>query len=326
MVEGTRAGSRPFVLGALLCAAAGLAGCDAAMTSVAQSSSESAYRAEAARLDAQGNPSFSDPKLQAVVRAFEADYARFGLEAEALQADAGGTCPVSPEGAYRLLFGTDYAEQQRAYAEHGVTSVTDLDSLEVRTISGTCDAAGIEGPAEIVGSSRTVARYGQGDLARVTVTDTVRRLRARWVGGERVGPVRDISVSRVATFEPGSDGALEAQDRDWDFLDEMSEAPTAVYTYTAMGPGHEQEPHVSFMRNPVLALSGVNVTERRADGTGYLRSYAGSELRMEASLKDGKVHGWQITHPTTWQGTAVAGSRTCYQHGEAIKSTTCPTD
>src|SRR5690606_3341624 len=116
-------------MAALLCAAL-LTGCDAATTSIAQSMTESRDRAEYARIAAQGNPQFSDPRLQEKVRAFEAEYAVYGRDAEKLQADATAHCPVTPAEAYRLLRGVGHDEQQDAPMryETGIdeTSVIDL--------------------------------------------------------------------------------------------------------------------------------------------------------------------------------------------------------
>src|SRR3546814_12047614 len=56
----------------------------AACTSMGQGMAESAARANAARYAAQGNPQFSDPALQAIVKDFEARYAEIGLDAEKL--------------------------------------------------------------------------------------------------------------------------------------------------------------------------------------------------------------------------------------------------
>lgn len=83
---------------AMICAAAALAGCDAATQSIAQSMSESEHRAEYARLEAQGTPRFSDPKLQGFVREFEAEYARYGRDGEKLKADAVGPAPWNRSG------------------------------------------------------------------------------------------------------------------------------------------------------------------------------------------------------------------------------------
>lgn len=310
----------------LLVLAAGLAGCDAASTSIAQGMAESSQRAESARLAAEGNPVFADPKLQAIVREFEADYARFGRDAAALEADAPTVCRLAPKEAYRLLKGTDYDEQQRAYAEHGLVSVTDLDAIEVRVVSGDCGPSGVEGPAEIVGRSRSVDRYGEGQQARVIVTDTVERIRATWRDGVRVGPTRHIAVIRNATFEAGSDGALEAQNHHWAFLNEIGEAPTASYSYLAMGPGYETEPLVVFTRNAELGLYGMNVTERRADGTGHMRAYNGKRLVSEGPTRNGRMHGWMTRHAFTVDGTTYPAERSCFQHGELVKSVTCPAD
>src|SRR3546814_13118551 len=49
-----------------------------------------------------------------------------------------------------------------------------------------------------------------------------------------------------------------------------------------------------------------------------------SELRYEARTKNGAMHGWQIIHPTEYDGTPIPGQRNCYQNGEQINALECP--
>lgn len=310
----------------LFCAAAGLAGCDAAMQSIAQDSVERESRAESARIEAQGNPQFADPKLQAFVREFEAEYARYGRDGEKLLAEASASCDMAPKRAYALLAGGDPDLMEQAYAKQGIamTEVVDYDSLKLMSISGHCGPEGIEGPGEIVGSYRKVTRLESAQINQVTVTDTVLRLRGSWRDGRRQGPFRTIQLFRSARFEPTAEGELKAQVADWAYLNEIQDAPTAVWTYASFGPGGETEPVVSFLRKPEVGLFNTDVMETRADGRGYHRVWSGSELRSEGPTKNGLRHGWQVTYPYTYKGTAIAGTRTCYQNGERLMATRCP--
>src|SRR3546814_19446073 len=43
----------------------------------------------------------------------------------------------------------------------------------------------------------------------------------------------------------------------------------------------------------------------------------GTEMRYEARTKNGAMHGWQIIHPTEYDGTPIPGQRNCYQNGGA---------
>lgn len=192
------------------------------------------------------------------------------------------------------------------------------------TVSGHCGPTGIEGPGELVGSFRVVTRYKGAQIDQVTVTDKVVRLRGSWRDGQRQGPFRVIDISRSATFQPTAEGALEEQVSDWAYLNEIRDAPTAVWTYASFGPGSETEPVVSFMRNPTVGLFNTDVTERRADGRGYNRVWVGSELRFEGPTKNGVRHGWQVSHPYTFTGSDIPGRRDCYQNGEIVLATSCP--
>src|SRR3546814_4428329 len=69
------------------------------------------------------------------------------------------------------------------------------------------------------------------------------------------------------------------------------------------------EPFVEFVRNPESGSFETFVTEHRADGIDYRRTYRGSEMVNEGLLKDGRMHGWLVRHPFTYQGDVVPGGR-----------------
>src|SRR3546814_10193359 len=79
------------------------------------------------------------------------------------------------------------------------------------------------------------------------------------------------------------------------------------------------EPFVEFVRNPESGSFETFVTEHRADGIDYRRTYRGSEMVNEGLLKDGRMYGWLVRHPFTYQGDVVPGGRDCFQNGEPIK-------
>ncbi len=321
-MSGTRriftAGSKLAALGAAVVL---LTGC---FETIAQGMVESDMRAEHARIAAQGNPTFPDPALNAMVTEFEADYARFERNWDGLIADGTTPCRMDPAQAYQVINQMAPDEMQQYYAPHGMTFIIDFDSLELHSVSGPCPEQGIDGPVELVGKVRTITRFGQGDFVRVNVTDTASRITGTFQDGKRHGPVRDILITRNITFEPGDDGALKAQEQDWEFLREMSESPTGTYVYRSYGEEYKSAPSMTFIRNPSLGMYSTSVEESQGGDLRYSRTYVGTELRNEGGLKDGKQHGWQISHPYTSQGYPMPGSRRCLQNGEEIKATVCP--
>src|SRR3546814_10672610 len=82
-----------------------------------QGMAESAARANAARYAAQGNPQFSDPALQAIVKDFEARYAEIGLDAEKLGMAQSKPSPVTKETAFQVLKGMSYEQCLDSQAE-----------------------------------------------------------------------------------------------------------------------------------------------------------------------------------------------------------------
>src|SRR3546814_4946621 len=101
----------------------------------------------------------------------------------------------------------------------------------------------------------------------------------------------------------------------------MSAAPTGRWTYSSHGANRSMEPFVEFVRNPESGSFETFVTEHRADGIDYRRTYRGSEMVNEGLFKDGRMHGWLVRHPFTYQGDVVPGGRDCFQNGEPIKVT-----
>jgi len=294
------------------------------METVVQGMVESDMRSEYARVAAQGNPQFTDPTLRAFVTEFEADYERFGLDWEGLLVGASEPCAMDPKQAYYFIQGVDHDKQQEQFASYGLTNIVDLDSIELRMISGACPTDGMNETVEFVGTTRTIMRFGRGDLVQVMVQDTASRFRGSFRTGERHGPVRDIRIVRSVTFKPGENGILEVQKQDWDYLREISEAPTAIYTYMSSGDDFRADPSITFSRNPTIGLYSTTVQESRGGDLRYSSMFIGTELRSEGGLKGGLQHGWQIYHSHTWQGHTIPGSRRCLQNGEEIKATVCP--
>lgn len=110
----------------LLTAALALTAC----TEMGRQMAESEARWRSAHYAAQGNPQFSDPRLQAVVAKFEADYTAIGLDAEKLGFGQGQPCAASPDAAFRTLLGVTPDEYRQMQEEvwrqvPGYTTVVD---------------------------------------------------------------------------------------------------------------------------------------------------------------------------------------------------------
>jgi len=310
---------------ALLTAALALSAC----TSMGQGMAESAARANAARYAAQGNPQFSEPALQAIVKTFEARYAEIGLDVEKLGMADGSPCPVSKETAFQVLRGMSYEqyldnEADIARQVPGYTGTTDLDAVQLVSLAGVCGEDGPEGQAVVVGTTRDIARYSGEGYSNIMVSDTVQRVEANWIDGRRAGSFTWILITQTAQFQPGEDGGLEVALDDWDYINQLREAPTAVYTYFVADERGKPKYTVSFARNPVVGTYSTSVTEQVDDIYSYARTWQGTELRQEGRRKNGKAHGWQIIHPTVYDGTEIPGQRNCYQNGELIKTLECP--
>ncbi|MGD1877267.1 MAG: hypothetical protein ACFB13_07180 [Kiloniellaceae bacterium] len=310
---------------ALLSAALVLTGCE----SVGQGMAESNMRARAERYAAQGNPQFSDPQLQAVVKDFEARYAVIGSDVEKLGLEQGIPCPVSKEVAFKILKAMsveDYGKMQADVAEKvpGYTNISDLDSIRLSSLSGVCGANGPEGPSVVVGTTRDIMRVRGDGYSMVTVTDTVTRVEGIWVDGERQGQQTLISISGSTQFKETADGQLGENIDEWDFLNEIRNSPTASYTYILPKADGAPKYIVGFGRNHTTALHTTSVTEYLDAQHAYTRIWQGTELLQENRTKDGRLHGWMIMHPTEYDGISVPGRRDCYQNGEQIKTLECP--
>lgn len=308
---------------ALLTAALALAAC------TGQGMAESSARANAARYAAQGNPQFADPALQAVVKAFEARFAEIGLDAEKLGMAQGRPCPVTRETAFQVLRGMSYEQYLDTQADvarqvPGYTGTTDLNAVQLVSLAGVCGESGPEGQAVVAGTTRDIVRYSGDGYSNVMVSDSVQRIEATWADGRRSGSFTWIIVTQTAQFKPGESGALEADINDWDFINEMREAPTATYVYSVADDAGKPQYTVSFARNPVVGIYSTTVIEQLDEARSYSRTWQGTELRQEGPTKNGKLHGWQVTHPTVYNGTQVPGQRNCYQDGALVKTLECP--
>jgi hypothetical protein len=314
---------------ALLSVALALAACDAAYTSMGQGMAESSARANAQRYAAQGNPQFAEPALQAVVKDFEARYAEIGLDSEKLGMAQGKPCPATKETAFQVLKGMSYADYRKmlddvAAKVPSYTGATDLNAVQLVSLSGVCGETGPEGPAVVAGTTRDVTRYASDSNTTVTVSDTVSRIEGTWIDGQRSGSYTWILITRSAQFKPDDDGALEVDVNDWAYVNEMREPPTATYLYFVAGEGGKMKYTVTFSRNPVVGIYTTAVAERIDDVHAYSRSWQGTELWQEGRTKNGMPHGWQTIHPTVYNGTQIPGQRNCYQNGELIKALECP--
>jgi hypothetical protein len=307
----------------LLTAALALAAC------TGQGMAESSARANAARYAAQGNPQFADPALQAVVKAFEARFAEIGLDAEKLGMAQGRPCPVTQETAFQVLRGMSYEQYLDTQADvarqvPGYTGTTDLKAVQLVSLAGVCGENGPEGQAVVAGTTRDIVRYSGDGYSNVMVSDSVQRIEATWAGGQRSGSFTWIIITQTAQFKPGESGALEADINDWDFINEMREAPTGTYVYSVADDAGKPKYTVSFARNPVVGIYSTTVVEQLDEARSYSRTWQGTELRQEGPTKNGKLHGWQVTHPTVYDGTPVPGQRNCYQDGALVKTLECP--
>jgi len=220
----------------------------------------------------------------------------------------------------------NYLESQADVARQvpGYTGTTDINAVQLVSLDGVCGENGPEGRAVVVGTTRDIARYSGEGYNNVMVSDSVQRIEGNWVDGRRSGAATWIIITQTAQFKPGESGALEADINDWDYINEMREAPTATYIYFLPDDGGKPKYTVSFARNPVVGIYTTSVTEQIDGIRSYSRTWQGTELRQEGPIKNGKLHGWQITHPTVYDGTEVPGQRNCYQNGELIKTLECP--
>jgi len=310
---------------ALLGTAFALAGCEG----VAQSMVESDAKARAARYAAQGNPQFAEPRLAAVVKQFEADYAAIGLDAAKLGLEQGTPCPAAPEAAFRTVFGMTPAEYEKSQLElaqkvSGYTGLADPDAVRIVTLSGFCGANGPDGPAVIVATQRTITRYRGEGYSNVTVTDSVVRTDATWENGVAREQRSVILISQAAPFKETAEGQLAEDINDWNYLNTIRTAPTASYVYSVYDPDGSVKYQVSFLRSDGSGLYSTMVIEQLDAHHSHMRSWQGTELISESGFKDGKQHGWYVTYPQVYNGTQVPGRRDCYQNGEMVKALECP--
>ncbi|HAE03354.1 MAG TPA: hypothetical protein DCL95_05645 [Rhodospirillaceae bacterium] len=316
---------RNFKSVAVILAAMSLTACDAAITQMAQSSVEADYRAESARLEAQGNPKFSDPKLNAIVTEFEADYAKYGRDAEKLKAEAKAACPMDPKKLFKLLHSMEYEDYQEMFKGFGSTYLVDFNSYNTSIVSGKCDESGVEGPVTLVTTERTITRSAEGtEYESIMVTDSVAQLRATYQDGKWSGPMRAIQIQKNVTLRPDESGALKAEKNDWSFLNEMGQAPIATYTYIEDAAAPMSTTSISFGRQPESGLYSTNVTQPIGGDTTRTISYKGTEVVSEQTMKNGKLHGWQILYPQQTASGYYGGQKNCYQNGELVKAVTCP--
>jgi hypothetical protein len=320
---------RPGAAMLALAIALTLGACDSAYESVGRGMAESSARARAAHYEAQGNPQFADPQLAAVVRKFEADYASFGLDAGKLGAAGGRPCNLSPGDTFRIAFGSSPEQWQATQDEvsrnvPGHTAVADPESAKVILVSGTCGPRGPEGPAVVVTRNRSITRMKTDGINRVTVTDATTRSSGTWAAGRPMADVDTITIVKSAEFDGTAEGNLTEHVSDWAYLNEMAAAPSGVYTYQVPGPGGKPKISVTFFRNPMAGGFTTMVSERRDDHHVVTKTWQGTELVSESSIKDGKLHGWYVIHPSEVNGTTVPGRRDCYQNGELVKSLECP--
>ena len=156
------------------------------------------------------------------------------------------------------------------------------------------------------------------------MTDTVTRLAATWIDPRRRDLQSVISVSSSVQFKETGEGHLAEDVSDWSYLNEIRTAPAGVYAYIVTNPDGSTKDQVSFVRNVSPGVYTTTVTETLDAQHSYARTWQGRELLTEQSMKDGKLHGWVVTHPQVYDGTSVPGRRDCYQQGELAKALECP--
>lgn len=176
----------------------------------------------------------------------------------------------------------------------------------------------------MAGRYRTITRIRGDGFSNVTVTDTVTRLAATWIDPRRRDLQSVISVSSSVQFKETGEGHLAEDVSDWSYLNEIRTAPAGVYAYIVTNPDGSTKYQVSFVRNVSPGVYTTTVTETLDAQHSYARTWQGRELLTEQSMKDGKLHGWVVTHPQVYDGTSVPGRRDCYQQGELAKALECP--
>lgn len=318
-------GVRLLLIGAMVV----LGACNSLTQQMARSQVAANYEQTRQRLETQGNPQFADPEKAAIVRRFEQDFQRFGRDPARLRQGARSTaCTIQdPEAAYRLVRGESIADTQRQLAD-SVTLVPDLDSLRIIMISGTCEQLRTGGKVAFLAEMRAVWRIGQpgGQRDYLTLRDSTIRVDGTLRGGKRAGAFRTIEVLKTTDMDRNAQGEVKVTRHDWEMLNAMSDAPTAIYTYETFGPETANAPMLQFWRKPENNNFRTIVEEPQADGLVTGASYNGSELRIQYSMRNDRLHGWYKISSFSENGYTVPTSTMCYQHGEKVRSTTCPTD
>jgi len=311
----------------VLLAAPLLAGC---METMAQSMVESDQRAAAARLEAGGNPVFTQPELQAASARFDADYRLYGTDPSRFGAQQGVDCKMAPEKAFELLRGMsveDYRKMQRDVTAQvpSATTVTDLKAVKLVSLSGPCGPNGPEGPAVLVGTFRDVMRIMvSGTDPIVSVMDSVARVEGSWAGGKRVGAGSSITMTSTTQLKAGEGGKLQENVNSWAYLNEITNSYTGAYLYSDFSQGKPGRYTVSFIRNPVAGTHSTTVVEALDARYSIMRQYFGRTHIGESRMRDQKFHGWSVTLPYNYNGTPIPSSRTCYQDGVMVKALDCP--
>ncbi len=307
-----------------LLAAPLLAGC---METMAQGMVESDMRARSASLAAQGNPVLPTAEQRAATAKFESQFAVFGTDPAKLELDRATPCALAPEKAFEMLRGVSHAEfvaAQRAAATSTITMLTDLKAVRVGLLSGQCGPDGPIGPAILVGSYRDIMRISVNGAPHVTVTNGVARVEGVWINGKRDGAFSTVQMISSNQLSAGQSGALQEQVHDWAYLNEITNSPTAIYSYDEFHAGKPGRLSVTFSRNPVSGIYSTMVSERLDDSYSIMTNYSGNRLASEQRTKNGKLHGWLVIQPSVYNDIAIPGRRICYQNGEEVKALDCP--
>ncbi|MBP5856718.1 hypothetical protein KAJ83_06840 [Marivibrio halodurans] len=303
--------------------------CNGATTQWAQSQVESTHEQTQQQLAAQGNPRFDDPAKAAIVQRFESDYQRFGRTADRVAAGAGAeVCPIADRTrAFRWITGKSLARTVKEMEGADITYVADLDSIRIRMVSGTCDMLRAGGDVSFVADMRAVWRIGdaEGRHTAVQLRDSVYRVTGTMRNGGRAGPFRTIESVVSTSMTRDESGQFEVLESDWEHLNRMMQSPMGIYTYVDDGAAPDSALKMSFRRQPETNQFATVVEEPRGDGSIVGSTYNGNEPRTQYGIKDGLLHGWHKLHSYTENGYTVPASTTCYQHGEEVKTTTCPT-
>ncbi|MBP5856719.1 hypothetical protein KAJ83_06845 [Marivibrio halodurans] len=305
--------------------------CNGATTQWAQSQGGSAHEQTGQRLAAQGNPRFDDPAKAAIVQRFESDYQRFGRTPDRIAVGAGAeVCPIEDrQRAYRWITGESLARiKKRMESVNNVTYVADLDSIRIRMVSGTCEMLRTGGEVTFVADMSAVRRHGDagGQRTALRLRESVFRVTGTMRDGERAAvPFRTIESLVTTLMQRGESGEFEVYDGGEGKPDPMLVSPTGIYTYVNDGAAPDSALKITFRRQPETNDFATYVEEPRGDGSVSGTNFNGAELRYTYGLKDGRLHGWYKIHSYTENGYTVPASTICYQHGEKVKTTTCPT-